>query len=75
MAFDLIFTDIDTPGAFDGLELARRVAEEIPQARILIASGRRIPTARDMPQGACFLSKPYMFQQLELALDTLGLAD
>ena len=68
---DAVFTDINMPGAFDGLGLARRVRRRWPGIAVVITSGRGCP---DRPvQGAVFLSKPYMPDTLAaLILGALG---
>lgn len=54
----LVFTDIQMPGEFDGLELAHRVNDRWPAIHLLIASGRELGD-RQMPAKGRFLSKPY----------------
>ena len=60
----LLFTDIQMPGPFDGLELARRVCERWPHVRLVLTSGRLRPDASDMPEYGCFLAKPYRDRDL-----------
>ncbi len=55
----VLFTDINMPGPFDGLELARRVHERRPDVQLIITSGRRPPDPRDMPEDGRFITKPY----------------
>jgi CheY-like chemotaxis protein len=55
----VLFTDINMPGPFDGLELARRVHRQRPDIRLIVTSGRGRPDDRDLPEGGCFVSKPY----------------
>lgn len=54
----VLFSDINMPGAFDGLELARQVHVLRPDVQLILTSGRVRPTTREMPDGA-FLAKPY----------------
>ena len=63
---DLLFTDIDMPGAMDGLQLASDVKDRWPLIPIIIASGKHRPSPGDMPSQAVFLPKPY------LSVDMLG---
>jgi CheY-like chemotaxis protein len=56
---DLIFTDVNMPGAIDGLELARRVRKRNPRIGLIITSGARQLEARDLPARGLFVSKPY----------------
>ncbi len=51
--------DIDVPGAFSGLGLARQVANRRPEVKIVVTSGAYAPRLSDLPPGARFLSKPY----------------
>lgn len=55
---DVVVTDINMPGAFDGLGLARRVNDRWPHIAVVITSGRGCPGA--CGAGARFLPKPYM---------------
>lgn len=60
----LLFTDVNMPGAIDGMRLARRVSETRPDVAIIVTSGRRrIPDA-ELPERGTFLAKPYRPQQL-----------
>ena len=55
----LVFTDIQTPGEFDGLELARRVSDRWPAIHLLLSSGRAL-SDRELPARGRFLAKPYL---------------
>ena len=55
---DVVFTDINMPGDFDGLGLARRVRRRWPEIAIVITSGRGCPDIGI--EGARFVPKPYM---------------
>lgn len=54
-----VFTDVDMPGAMDGLRLAAVVYAEWPQTKIIITSGHRNVTPADIPAASRFFSKPY----------------
>jgi len=60
----LLFTDIQMPGAFDGLELVRKVHDRWPHIRLIVTSGRCQPNPIDIPDAGCFLSKPYHDREL-----------
>jgi len=60
----LLFTDVQMPGAFDGLELARKVHSRWPEIRLIITSGRLQLKPFDIPDHGCFIAKPY--RELEL---------
>ncbi|ESQ82072.1 hypothetical protein AEAC466_19330 [Asticcacaulis sp. AC466] len=55
---DLIFTDINMPGAIDGLGLAHAVKEDFPRVKVILTSGRSRST--DELAGLPFISKPYI---------------
>jgi len=58
---DVLFTDINLPGAMDGAMLARRARELLPRLPVVYASGRPNvldPTMR-VP-GSSFVPKPYV---------------
>jgi CheY-like chemotaxis protein len=55
----LIFTDIDMPGSMDGLRLSALVRERWPPVRIIVTSGKQVPSAGAMPSGSRFMPKPY----------------
>jgi DNA-binding NtrC family response regulator len=54
----VLFTDIQLPGAIDGMELARLVHEHWPHVLLLITSGNR-PLTAEIAEHAHFLPKPY----------------
>lgn len=55
---DLVFTDVRMPGAFDGLELARRLKARLPPLAVVVTSAHLDATVlmADVP----FLQKPYL---------------
>jgi two-component system, response regulator PdtaR len=61
---DVLFTDIRMPGSMDGLELAHRVRARWPWISVLIASGNLFVNAKELPDGARFLTKPYDMQRV-----------
>ncbi len=62
----LLFTDIQMPGIMNGFELAHFVRERWPGMLIVITSARVWPVKSTMPQGARFVSKPYVHSELEV---------
>ena len=60
----LVFTDIQMPGAIDGLELAHRVHRRWPHIRVVVTSGRLRPASSEMPDGGSFIAKPYGSERL-----------
>jgi CheY-like chemotaxis protein len=59
---DVLFTDVNMPGEFDGLELARRVRRRWPRVAVVITSGRSCPD--QIVEGVRFVPKPYMADRL-----------
>lgn len=55
----VLFTDIQMPGAADGMELAREVHERWPKVVLLVTSGRLAPAENEIPDAGGFLAKPY----------------
>lgn len=64
-AIDVLLTDVVMPG-LRGPELAQRVAESHPEARVIFMSGyaQSLPEAQ-IPPGASFLQKPFRFASLK----------
>jgi len=54
-----LFTDVEMPGAMDGLMLARRIHEDWPLISVMVASGQVNPGENDMPENSRFFKKPY----------------
>ena len=55
----VLFTDVNMPGALDGLGLAQTVHEQSPGIGILIGSGRIRPAPGELPPSTRFIAKPY----------------
>jgi CheY-like chemotaxis protein len=55
----VVFTDIEMPGAMDGLKLAAAVRGRWPPIEIILTSGRRNPHRNEMPERSVFIPKPY----------------
>lgn len=68
-----LFTDIQMPGELSGVDLAHLVSERFPEAGIIVASGRLIPSDVNLPADAQFFSKPYEFATLVDRLKKFGL--
>ena len=56
---DAVFSDIQMPGAMDGVALARWISREKPEVRVLLTSGR-VPDQTEQP----VLAKPYNLETL-----------
>ncbi len=55
-----VFTDIEMPGSICGLKLAKAIRDRWPPIHVIITSGRKVPSALDLPRLARFVRKPYM---------------
>jgi len=59
-----LFSDVNMPGAFCGLELAHKIHRLSPAVQLILTSGRGVVTENEMPPGCHFLPKPYDTRQL-----------
>lgn len=55
----VLFTDINTPGPLDGLDLAREVHARWPTVKSIVTSGRLRLSGEEIPEAGRFLPKPY----------------
>jgi CheY-like chemotaxis protein len=55
----VVFTDIQMPGAMDGLKLAAAVRHRWPPIKIVATSGHHAIRDGELPVGSAFLQKPY----------------
>ena len=63
---NLLVTDVVMPGG-NGRELYERLHERHPNLRVLFVSGFAedvLPDGRTLPEGSCFLQKPFTMPQL-----------
>jgi CheY-like chemotaxis protein len=57
---DLLFTDVNLPGAMDGAQLARQVRQRRPELPVVYTSGRaRSSIIGALVPRSIFVSKPY----------------
>ena len=68
---DLVFSDIQTPGSLDGLQLAEIVRDSYPDMPVILTSGNAPP--RHVGIVEAFVPKPYDLTQI-IALMTAILA-
>jgi DNA-binding NtrC family response regulator len=54
-----VVTDVEMPGAINGMGLAALIHERWPEIAVLITSGRMRPRADELPQRCDFIAKPY----------------
>jgi two-component system, response regulator PdtaR len=71
---DVLFTDVQMPGAMDGLQLAHHVHHRWPAIGVLVASGRATPALAALPPGSRFLAKPYRLGQVVAQVQELAAA-
>jgi DNA-binding NtrC family response regulator len=65
---DVLFTDIDTAGDIEGVELARRIRALRAGVAVVCASGRR-GHAENAIAGSTFLPKPFILAQACAAVE------
>jgi DNA-binding NtrC family response regulator len=54
----IVITDVNMPGAMDGLRLAHAVRDRWPPIEIIVISGESRLTQQDLPVRGIFFSKP-----------------
>lgn len=54
-----VFTDIDMPGAMDGLALSSLIRDRWPSIVIFVTSGKAFVSSGHLPGGSQFFIKPY----------------
>jgi two-component system, response regulator PdtaR len=67
----VLFTDVNMPGEFDGLELARQVHDRWPRVRLLVTSGGARAGPQDVPDDGRFIPKPYSLRSMCSVVDEL----
>lgn len=60
----LVFSDVNMPGAIDGLQLLQRVHELRPAVELILTSGRERFADAKLPDDGTFLPKPYNASEL-----------
>ncbi|MDX3934411.1 response regulator [Stenotrophomonas sp.] len=68
--FDVVFSDISMPNGMSGVELSEHVADVLPKARIILASGYARSQLPPLPEHVEFLPKPYRLRQLVTLLQS-----
>lgn len=56
---DLVFTDVQMPGAMDGIKLSHYIRDRWPPVKLIVASGFTILEESNLPIGSRFFAKPY----------------
>ena len=62
---DAVFSDVQMPGAMDGVDLAEWLAAERPDVKVLLTSGNNV---REGGAGWPLLAKPYQLPNVESRL-------
>jgi len=68
--FDVVFSDISMPNGMSGVELSEHVADVLPNARMILASGYARSQLPPLPDHVEFLPKPYRLRQLVTLLQS-----
>lgn len=68
---DLLFTDIQMPGASNGWDLGRRARVLQPNLPVIYATGYGGGTS-DPVEGSAIVRKPYLFSEVRAALHQVG---
>jgi DNA-binding NtrC family response regulator len=64
----LVITDIDMPGAMDGIKLAAAIRRRWPPIEIIIVTAGAAPAAVDLPDRALFMPKPLNYDRVVEAM-------
>lgn len=66
-----VFTDVDMPGRFNGVELARMVNDRRPDVVIIVTSGAVAVRRDDLPERGQFIPKPYRGEKVVSLIEEL----
>ena len=64
----LVLTDVDMPGAMDGVRLAAAIRHRWPPIEIIVVSGHHTVDLDELPDRSRFFQKPYDSQHLMSAM-------
>ncbi len=65
---NVVITDVQMPGAIDGLELVEILTRDFPQIETLVTSGRASPREARQSGATKFLTKPYSAAAIQTAV-------
>lgn len=54
-----VISDIDLPGALNGIDLINLVSRTLPSAKLIVTSGRSPEYCMGLPENAVYFQKPY----------------
>jgi CheY-like chemotaxis protein len=60
----VVFTDINMPGTFDGMRLARLIRDRWPPIHLVVTSGLMLPGPEDLAAIGKFIPKPYRLEHV-----------
>ncbi len=67
----VLFSDIDMPGRMDGVKLTKTVRARWPPVKVVLTSGKPIPSHEIYPVGDVFLPKPYQPEIVAATIERL----
>ena len=67
-----LVTDAHVPGAVDGHALGAQVRQRWPHIDVVVISGHSDDSAGPLPEGAAFVTKPFLFENLVPTLQRLS---
>ena len=70
-AYDVVVTDISTPGQFDGVDLAWGLQVDWPDTKVVVVSGKSLPPSDHLPEKTKLIAKPIDRETLLSALKEL----
>ena len=70
-----MFTDVDMPGGMDGVKLAALARDRWPPLKIIITSGYRRVTPKEMPTECRFFDKPYNLDRVITTIREMTVAN
>ncbi|SDO98726.1 Response regulator receiver domain-containing protein [Pseudomonas arsenicoxydans] len=69
--FELVITDVQMPGAVDGLGLAKEIWTTHPRIPVIIVSGNTLLPPGFLPENARFITKPCTLDVLHRSIEEL----
>lgn len=73
-AIQIVVTDVQMPGAMDGLKLAHFIRDRWPPTILIVSSGVARLTAADLPSRSAFVAKPVDLQRVVDEIERLSWA-
>jgi CheY-like chemotaxis protein len=59
-----VLTDIEMPGALDGIDLAWMIRTRWPTLPVVVTSGKQLPKPSDLPANTLVVTKPFSPERL-----------